>query len=41
MGALIHCIELLLDVKRCFDQVDRSQWEKIADRLGFPVLAAG
>ena len=28
-------------MKRCFDQVDRAQWEKSADRLGYPRLAAG
>ncbi len=35
----MHCIELLLDIKRCFDQINRKLSEEIADRLGYPRLA--
>jgi hypothetical protein len=34
-----HCAEILLDVRRCFDNVDRRQLKQLAEGAGYPVLA--
>ncbi len=39
-GDMVHSVELLLDVKRCLDQVDRAQYAEIVERVGYTRLAA-
>ncbi len=34
-----HCVELLLDVERCFDNVDRMKYMELAMFAGYPELA--
>ena len=39
LGSQGHTLELLLDVRRCFDNVDRARLRQLAFSAGYPVHA--